>query len=59
MKLFSHVTRTDVVVQAQLFPERDTVFSYFFQKRSTGNWIGWLEMEEKKREMQSDLDKVR
>ncbi|XP_025109931.1 dynein heavy chain 3, axonemal-like isoform X5 [Pomacea canaliculata] len=46
------------MTKAQLFPERDTVFSYFFQKRSTGNWIGWLEMEEKKREMQSDLDKV-
>ncbi|XP_050560802.1 dynein axonemal heavy chain 3 isoform X6 [Spodoptera frugiperda] len=29
----------------QLFPDKDTVFDYLYDKRNNGTWISWMELE--------------
>lgn len=30
------------ILQSNSFPERGTVYDYYFQKQSSGSWVEWL-----------------
>lgn len=33
------------LTKSQLFPDKETVFDYLFDKRNNGSWISWMELE--------------